>query len=430
MMLHRLACHNPGMLIIVVRPTYSSLKLSFIPQFRDKILRYGFGPHPNNPIERAYGGEVPQYIKYKNGARMLFAGMDKDPEKVLGGEYDIVFYNQVEQGKQKHWEILAGRQLEGRRGTWTYPYGKRSLIIGDCNPGPSRHWILQRAAREDSNLELYYIGLKDNPELHDGTDWTEVGINYIKSAKSTYSDDLLKKGLLGLWVSPTGLVYRYDSDTHDIDESDIDIQEDWEWTAACDHGGIHPFVFHLYCGPKDRSCVYLYKEIYKPGLDVDDMRAMLADLLETYLPPGKELEWTVADHRPEINKSLQRLGISIDEADKEILPGIETVKRVLKQVKIRFNKNSLAHDPDRGRLNAGEPIRTVEEFERYSYKDEDKMDGSENDEKPIKAWDDGMDTLRYHLMRWANTPEFEINWDILSQPDTPQPSIFGTEGIF
>ena len=413
MMLHRFLIHNPGMYVMVCRPTYKSLKNSLIPQLRDKILRYGFSKHENNPIERAYGGEVPQHLKYKNGSIMFFAGMDRDPDSVLGGEYDIVFYNQVEQGKQEHWEILATRLLEGRHGMWTFPYGKRSLLIGDCNPSRRRHWILERLNNPGNNLELHYVGLEDNPDLHDGSTWTQTGLNYIEESKNTLTGLILRRGLYGEWCSPEGIVYHeYDPDIHNIREQDIPIADNWIWMAACDHGGVHPFVFHLYCGPPDKSCIYLYKEIYKPGLDVDQMRSMVKDLLENYLPPNKNLKWTVADHRPEINKTIKKIGIPIKEAEKEILPGIETVRQYLSKVKIRFNTNSLSHRPDQKRKESGNPIKTTDEFERYSYKDEEKMDGSENDEKPVKAWDDGMDTLRYGLVRHnKKVPEYEFHID-------------------
>ena len=422
MMIHRQLINNPGMYAIVVRPTYSSIRTTLIPQLRDKILKYGFTPHQKNPIIQAYGGEVPSQLIYRNGSRMFFAGMDRDPDKVLGGEYDIIFYNQVEQGKKEHWEILASRMLEARHGMWLEPYGKRSLLIGDCNPSRKRHWILERAI-QDNNLFLYYMGLQDNPELYDGADWTQTGINYVEDSKKTLTGMQLRRGLYGEWCSPEGIVYsQYDPDVHDIEEQDIPIKANWFWSAACDHGSIHPFVFHLYCGPPDKSELYLYKEIYKTNLDVDEMRDMVSKLLETHLPSGRSLKWTVADHRPDINKSLMKLGIPIEPADKEVLPGIQTVQETLSAAKIRFNKNSLVHAPDQAQKNAGNPIRTTDEFDRYSYKEEEKMDGSEKDEYPIKAYDDGLDTLRYELVKWSQPQPEYIKFNT-SVPMTP-PSIF------
>ena len=408
---------------MVTRPTYKSLKNSLIPQFRDKILRYGFSQHPDNPIKRAYGGQVPEYLQYKNGSIMFFAGMDRDPDAVLGGEYDIVFYNQVEQGKKEHWEILSSRLLEARHGMWTYPYGKRSLLIGDCNPSRKRHWILERARSEDTNLELHYIGLQDNPELHNGVTWTQTGLNYIADCKKTFTNMILRRGLHGEWCSPEGIVYpEFDPSLHEVSQAQITSHPDFrnfEWTAACDHGDIHPFVFHLYCGPKDRSVLFLYKEIYKTNLDVDQKRDAVKKLLNDHLPSGKKLRWTVADHRPDINKSLQRLDIPVKNAEKEVLPGIQIVREYLANDRIKFNKSSREHKADRKMKEAGDPIKTTDEFERYSYKEEEKMDGSERDEYPVKAYDDGMDTLRYQLVKHAKkAPEYTFHIDSSPAPST------------
>ena len=223
--------------------------------------------------------------------------------------------------------------------------------------------------------------------------------------------------MYGEWCSPEGIVYpEYDPSVHDVEEEEIDIKHDWIWTAACDHGFNHPFVFHLYCGPKDRSRLYLYKEIYKSGLDVDETRMLVKHLLDQHLPSNKDLLWTVADHRPEINKTIEKLGIRVESAEKEVLQGIQTVRDYLQAQKIFFNKNSLTHAPDLKRKEAGNPIRTVEEFERYSYKDESKMDGSDRDEIPIKSFDDGLYTTRYELVKWSTQPKSYVDFTTTVTP--------------
>ena len=380
----------------VVRPTYKTVKEHIVGQLRDKLLRYGFDPHPNNPIDRAVGGaERTESLRYKNGARMIFGGMD-DPGKILGGEYDLVFYNQVEQGKQEHWEEFWGRLRFGR---WTYPYGPGTkLLIGDCNPSRRKHWILDRAAKEIS--ELRYVELTANPHLYYNGEWTEAGHEHIDSCKQRFTGMRLLRGLYGIWCSPEGIVYPEFDEANEVEESEIPIGRDWIWSCSVDHGFNHPFVFQLWVAPPNRSKMYLYKEIYRSGLDVDDLKIQVGKLLDTYLPPGKKIKWCVADHRPEINKTLEKLGIKIEPAEKEVLPGIDLCKNKLRDNCILFNKNSLSHAPDRSLNDRSLPIRTTEEFERYSYKEEDKMDGSEKDEYPIKAFDDGMDPMRYEAVKF------------------------------
>ena len=400
-MLHKELINNPGMRVAVVRPTYKSVKENIIPQWRDKILRYGFDYHINNPILRPIGGpERVEQLLYHNGSRMIFGGMD-DPGKILGGEFDIIFYNQVEQGKEEDWEVLWSRL---RWGKWNHPiFGfDTKLLIGDCNPSRRKHWVPNRA--DQGKTLLCYVYLDSNPQLHYNGEWTEEGTAYRESCKLRYSGLRLRRGLFGEWCSPDGLVYEFDPAVHEVELLSGDIPSDWEWSASIDHGSTHPFVYQLYCGPKDRSKIYLYKEIYKPGLDTEEMKQIVGQLQKQHLPKDKDLEWTVADHREDINKTLSKLGYPITRATKEVLDGIDNVKVCLRDGRILFNKHSLFHDPDRERNEKSLPVKTVEEFDRYSYKEEDKMDGSEKDEYPIKAFDDGMDTLRYEIAEWYKDP--------------------------
>ena len=395
-MIHRFLMFNPGMRACVVRPTYKTVKEHVVGQLRDKLLRYGFDPHPNNPIERPIGGnERTEALLYKNGARMIFGGMD-DPGKILGGEYDLVFYNQVEQGKEEHWEEFWGRLRFGR---WTYPYGPGTkLLIGDCNPSRRKHWILNRA--DKGITELRYAQLTANPYLYYNGEWTQEGQEYVESCKKRFTGMRLLRGLYGIWCSPDGVVYPEFDEDNEVEEWEIPIKDNWIWSASVDHGYNHPFVFQLWCAPPNRSKNYLYKEVYQSQLDVDDLKDEVAKLLQTHLPSHQTLKWCVADHRPEINKTVQKIGIRIDNAEKEVLPGIDLCKTKLRDNTILFNKNSLSHAPDRVLHEKSYPTRTVEEFDRYSYKEEDKMDGSEKDEYPAKGFDDGMDPMRYEAVKF------------------------------
>ena len=421
-MLHRQLIRNPGMRVAVIRPTYKSVKENIIPQWRDKVLLHGFDPHPLNPIERTIGGtERVESLLYRNKSRMVFGGMD-DSGKILGGEFDIIFYNQVEQGLEEDWEVLWSRLRWGR---WKYPYGYGSkLLIGDCNPSRRKHWILNRA--EQGKTKLCYVGLDSNPYLFYNGDWTEEGEIYREDCKLRFTGLRLRRGLYGEWCSPDGLVYEYDPDKHDMKLMKDEIGKDWKFSAAIDHGERNPFVFQLYCGPPDKSYVVLYKEIYKPGLDTDQMRNMVDDLLKKHLPHGKtakDLQWTVADHRPGINKTIGKIGLPIENADKELEPGIDCVQLCLRDEKVFFNVDSLAHRPDRERNEKAWPIKTVEEFDRYAFRDEDKLDGSDKDEQPVDAFNDGMDTLRYELVKWnkptVRIPTVRSNKKIVPKPFVP-----------
>ena len=116
-------------------------------------------------------------------------------------------------------------------------------MIGDCNPSRRKHWILDRAAKEIS--ELRYVELTANPHLYYNGEWTEAGHEHIDSCKQRFTGMRLLRGLYGIWCSPEGIVYPEFDSNNEVEEEDIPIERDWIWSCSVDHGFNHPFVFQL-----------------------------------------------------------------------------------------------------------------------------------------------------------------------------------------
>ena len=206
-----------------------------------------------------------------------------------------------------------------------------------------------------------------------------------------------------------------------------EIEDNWIWTASVDYGFQHPFVYSLWCSPPDKSKIFLFKEIYRSQLDPGEIREMVDNFIKRFVPAENELVWTVADHRPEMNKYLRKIGIPFESAQKQIIPGIALVKQYLKQDRIFFNKNSLSHPVDSTQESKGYPTRSVEEFDEYRYKPEEKMTGSIDDEKPIQLHDDFLDTLRYQIVRFDSSPQMA---DIEPEAyDVLEENIYVSEGL-
>ena len=70
------------------------------------------------------------------------------------------------------------------------------------------------------------------------------------------------------------------------------------------------------------------------------------------------------DHDAEHNEQLERAGYGVTLAIKDILPGIDVVKKHLENASIRFNKNSLI-EPDTELV--GKPQRLTDELAVYAY---------------------------------------------------------------
>ena len=424
--LHGLHMKIPGLRSVVLRKEKTTVYNSILPQFVDKILPFGLDARAANPVHPHNGKRTPSHLEYFNGGQMVFGGED-DSGKVLGTEWDVAFYSQCEQADFEFWQRL-GRRCNGRRGGWIDDGRQRGLLLGECNPSYKKHFLKRLQA--EGKLEMITVSHDDNPTLFYDGKWTALGLQTIEDLKNNLVGIEYRRGFLGEWCSAEGTVYGdyYDSDIHDLDEEEILERKErsesegnpWIWYGGIDYGEVHPFVYGLFCGPEDYSEMYLFKEVYKTGLDVDQMREEIFALNDRHLPQGSDsLQWIVADHKPEVNKSLRKLELPVENAEKEILPGINLVKKRFNANQLFFNKSSREHTADFHQVEKNFPTRTVEEIERYVHKASDKLTGSLQDEIPIPLHDDGLDVTRYVVKKTDYVPYISIGGEISPANNLP-----------
>lgn len=190
--LDALAWKYPGMQAAIVRKTYNSAIASVVQTYERKVMGSG------SPV-RPYGGDRPQWYDYPNGSRVWVGGMD-NPGKVLSSERDIIYANQAEELTLDDWETLRTRAT-GRAGNMPY-----ARSVGDCNPGPPQHWILQR--ERDQRLTVLHSRHEDNPTLYtDRGDLTDQG-HATMAVLDSLTGVRYQRLRLGLWVSAEGTVYE------------------------------------------------------------------------------------------------------------------------------------------------------------------------------------------------------------------------------
>jgi phage terminase large subunit len=186
--LHNLMLTHKGSQAAIVRKTYQSMHGSVLQTYR-RILGKDTNVH-------SFGGEKPEWFDYPNGSRVFVGGMD-NPQKVLSSERDFIFVNQAEELDLGDWETLTTR-CTGRGGVAPF-----AQIFGDCNPGPSTHWILNRPS-----LRVLYSHHEDNPTLFDDSGQiTEQGERTMQ-VLDALTGVRYKRLRLGLWVGAEGMVYE------------------------------------------------------------------------------------------------------------------------------------------------------------------------------------------------------------------------------
>lgn len=328
---------------------------------------------------RHTGGRHPDAYVYPNGSELYIGGMDR-PGKVLSGERDGIYVCQAEELALSDWETLTTR-VTGRGAKTDTP-----MLIGDCNPAHSEHWIRKRP-----RLRLLTSYHADNPFLfdEDGTptpQWTLRTQPALEALTGVRRERLYH----GRWVAAEGVVYEeFDHDRHVIPR--FEIPADWRRIASIDFGYSNPFVWQLWAIDGDGR-MFLDREIYRTRRIVADHAEEILRLLA-----GRRVDATVADHDAEDRATLAAKGIPTTPALKSISPGIQAVQKRLRRngdgrPRLFIFDDALdARDEELARKI--KPTCTAQEFEVYSWPV--GADGKSLKEVPVKEHDHGMDAMRY-----------------------------------
>ncbi len=381
--LHCLCRDHANVQAALVRKTFADIAPSVLQTFTKKIL-------PLDPAVgvTTYGGSKPEWFDYPNGSRIWLGGMDK-PGKVLSSERDVIYVNQAEQLTLEDWETLTTRAT-GRAGNLRDEKGEPlSQILGDCNPGPPKHWIKQRAS--EGALALLESRHEDNPRLFDMTGTlTADGVRTMAVLDALTG---VRKARLryGKWVQAEGVIYEeFDAALHVIDEMPRGW-EAWRKFRVVDFGLVHPFVCQWWAVDGDGR-MYRYRVLYMTGRTVSTHARQIRELswADGYI------ETTICDHDAEDRATLGENGIPNEPANKAVLQGIGKVQdRLQKQAdgkpRIFFLKHALV-EVDQSLLDTKKPIDDEQEFESYVWANKATK------EQPVKEDDHGMDATRYAVM--------------------------------
>ena len=418
--LHYLCMTRPGTKIAIARAEKTTLYNTLIPSFR-KILANGLR---NCSHYSLYGGEKrPQEVHYKNGSKILFTGADND--KIFGGEYSIIYLNELRLiDDVKYSDILGRLRGGGYIGGKYWEPNENYLLLSDTNPSGPNSWI--KARERDGRLLLIPTSLEDNPEYFRNGIWTPAGEEYKRVLAEAYGIHgwQFLRYVRGLWVAAEGAIWPgYDPEIHDIDFEFDDVPKDWKWSGSADYGVNHPAVYQLWATSPDRKTTWMFKEIYRTGLTEYRLSQEIKKLHAAYNLDNRQIT-IVGDTAGDGNQTLLDAGLKVRDANKEVIYGLDIGRQFfdgLGERSVRFNRKSIWGEPDGVLLARGHPIKTTQEIPEYSYKPIEKQtSGDYRDEKPdkTKGRDDGCDALRYHLVDISSTVIGDI--PIISGKITPE----------
>lgn len=376
-----LAClHTPGVRALLVRKTHSSLTASTLVTFRQKVASEAVAAG----AVKYYGGSgaEPASFRYVNGSVIVVGGLDR-PSRLLSTEYDLVFIDEAIEVTEEDIDTLLTRL---RNGSLSY-----QQIIMATNPGSPTHHLKKRV--DAGRTRILYSKHEDNPRMHDGTDWTPYGLEYLKRLDSL-TGARYQRMRWGKWVSAEGIIYEgFDPAVHVVDR--FDVPPEWTAWVTVDFGFNHPFVAQIWREDGDGR-LFLQREIFKTGTLVEDHAKQLKSLLSQLKIRPRAV---ICDHDAEDRATLERhLGMGTKAAKKSVSDGIQAVQARLRPAGDGRPRLFIMRDAPVKRdpvlVEASRPASTEEEFPSYVWAVKPNS-GGDLKEEPLKEMDDGMDACRY-----------------------------------
>ena len=369
-----------GTQALIVRKTRESLTRSGLITLRSRIT----------PGTASWYGDTEW--RYGNGSVIAAVGMN-EPTRIMSSEYDVVYVQEATELTESDWEYLTTR-LSGNH----LPFRQ---IVGDCNPQGPTHWILKRA--QAGKLKMLDTRHEDNPALFASSgDMTAFGAEYIAKLDNL-TGVRYQRLRLGLWVAAEGMVFdEFDRDVHLRNAEDVfgaghtTPPPDWRRFWGIDFGYTHPLVWQAWAQDPETGTLVRYAELYHTKWLVE----RCANEIGAWMKRNDEdfPAAIICDHDAEDRATFQqKMGVPTIPAKKSVSPGIQSVKqRLANQARLRSNGIVLVRDCgiaiDSELADSKQPTCTEEEMELYIWRDGVK------DSEPVKANDDGADTMRYVTM--------------------------------
>ena len=375
----------------------------YYPNNRGAIMRKAFN-HLQNSTMETFFEEVcpPEYIKSYNkqrqivelfnGSRIYFLGFDQkqqDAIKIGSMQFGWAFVDEVVEINLSEWLMLAGR-LRWKK----VPFYQ---LFAATNPGPPSHWLYRRFFLQSSpNRKVVESNTLQNTHL------PEAYINRLME----FSGRDYERFVEGKWIGYEGLVYNcFDPKEHMVDP--FPIPESWEVWRTVDFGYTNPLVCQWwarrpvdsYSDPKPRPW-YRFKELYHSEMLVEDAAKLI-----NRESRGMRILGTMGDWDAEDRATMERYGVPVSLARKEITPGIQHCYSELAAGNLLFFKDAnLIFDSNLA--EKGFPTSTEEEFGVYMYNPKmTQLRGLK--ELPLDRHNHGMDSMRYlhYTHRQSHSPE-------------------------
>ena len=288
------------------------------------------------------------------GVSDLFLGSWEKVQNYRGDEFDFVVLDEV----QDYRDFWVGWS-EALRPTLT-PRKGQALFMGTPK-GFNHLYDLYGFSAKDPDYIGYKFTSYDNPNLPP---------EEIEKAKLELTEDRFAQEYLAEFRKTEGLVYKEFKREIDI----YDTEEEPEFRSVivgCDFGYTNPTAL-LRIGIDGDGTYWIAEEWYKTGQTTEQIieKTFMWKPSAVYPDPAE----------PDRIEQMKKAGLNAREVSKDIVGGVDRVRELFKQRKIKIHRSCL---------------NLIYELETYAYPE--SRDSRKIEEKPLKLNDHALDALRYSL---------------------------------
>lgn len=303
-----------------------------------------------------------------------------------GPEFSTIFFDGWENISAligEEFDFLVLDEVAKYRNFWT---GWNEVLRPTLGPRKGATMFISRPQGYNHFFDLDQMELQvDNYKSFHATAYDNVFVDAseIDEAKKELPDATFAQEYLAEYKKKEGLVYsEFNRDKHLMDDNEKEHMKlrISDWYAGVDFGYTNPTVI-LTIGRDHDGNFYIFDEWVKT-------KKTNAEMIEW----GSTLSinaWYPDPAEPDRIKEMKSAGMNCREVNKDIEKGIDTVRNLIKNGKVKVWNKCLA---------------TISEFEMYSYPESRNVERN-NKENPEDANNHCMDALRYVLFMLSSVSQ-------------------------
>ena len=286
---------------------------------------------------------------------LVGANDERAENKIRGATYAGAYCDEITLYPESFFRMLLSRLSV-----------KGAKLFGTTNPDSPYHWFKEHFLdSKDLDISIFNFTLDDNPNLDE---------DYKDNIKKEFTGLWYKRFILGLWVMAAGIVYEtFNEEKHKLEV----LPENFDrYFISMDYGTNNPCVF-LLVGKLDNK-YYVKKEFHHEGRkEGQKTDRYYAEKLKDFTKGYKISQYFLDPSASSFKTELREHNIITTDAKNDVIDGIR--------------KTSSMFDADRLFIHAN-CKNMFKELSSYIW---DEKAGKKGEDKPVKAWDHALDSLRY-----------------------------------